>query len=1059
MEKKFCAVFLASVAAFCAAYGDVGPKIKAVPCVRNQEFDVWAQADCRFSAAVMEEVFRAAGIDTEKQGWGEDGMMIVSNSEVICSAFRTEELEKDYLFPLQPLSRMHFGLYATPSRAMSMMSSKISDWPRMIVGFCPVSQGTTGDCAEFFSHAQLSPKYMKYSTSAGAVQALHNGEIDVLFLYTPFGKRPEGLVEVVPIGERDVYFAVRRDRRDVFEALAKEYRNFYIDHIDKIDEWRETFLGVSKPVKRVRVAAYSRGDLFEVDDKGVRSGSLKNWFKTICGHTHWTLDYVYGGYDESIEAVKDGRLDIIGGIGFSPSRRKNFLFPHTPIGMLRVFLWARPGSPYKPGAPSTWKGMKVGLVSATVSGERAKRQFNEDEADITYREFSTDKAMLSAYFDGEIDACIDVEMQELRNETALHVYIAHPMYICTSKKREDLFLELEDAMEAVCDDFPKYQRMISERHYGRHSEMASLSLDEVEWLARRVKNSSPVIIDFSPWPLNIVDSNGKTVGFVSRLLSEFSRRTGLNFRPSQQTDMSTAEARFLRGETDFWVPFPENPGEAVGGAVPVFSMPVPQSAAEVLGVKDPLLEFEMFASGRAPEELVSIMRKVGNDIGSDHLQDMFVSAIAERNLEKNLFGYNPADFKLMIFKIAFAVVIVVLAFAIVMMILLKRQTNRANAAADMSEKHAQAKTRFLAMMSHELRTPLNAVIGFAEFLSGRNCTERQQKEYVEGLLISSRALLDLINDILDFSKLEAGAAKMREGVCDMEGLLKEMSTIFGHKVQGRDVEFKIERAGREIPLVRLSRQGMRQILINLIGNSVKFTEKGSIAVRIGWRDSDNTLHVEVADTGCGISEDKMGKLFDPFEQDLSARMKQNNGEIKGTGLGLPIVKQMVEAANGSICARSVPGEGTTFYMDFPGLEVVDSGKSSHSAEGGRLLFAALPARVLVVDDMMVNRKILGIHLGNLGIKDIRFAENGRKALEVLDGSWKPDVVFTDMWMPEMDGTQLVKAMRANRATADIPVVAVTADIDVGSTYDMSLFAAVLSKPVTSEKLKGLFGVE
>ena len=109
--------------------------------------------------------------------------------------------------------------------------------------------------------------------------------------------------------------------------------------------------------------------------------------------------------------------------------------------------------------------------------------------------------------------------------------------------------------------------------------------------------------------------------------------------------------------------------------------------------------------------------------------------------------------------------------------------------------------------------------------------------------------------------------------------------------------------------------------------------------------------------------------------------------------------------------------------------------------------------------MMVNRKILGIHLGNLGIKDIRFAENGRKALEVLDGSWKPDVVFTDMWMPEMDGTQLVKAMRANRATADIPVVAVTADIDVGSTYDMSLFAGVLSKPVTSEKLKGLFGVE
>ena len=116
----------------------------------------------------------------------------------------------------------------------------------------------------------------------------------------------------------------------------------------------------------------------------------------------------------------------------------------------------------------------------------------------------------------------------------------------------------------------------------------------------------------------------------------------------------------------------------------------------------------------------------------------------------------------------------------------------------------------------------------------------------------------------------------------------------------------------------------------------------------------------------------------------------------------------------------------------------------------------VPERVLVVDDMVMNRKILGIHLGNIGVKDVRYAENGSKALDILK-EWTPDVVLTDMWMPVMDGTQLVERMRKDRKFAQVPVVAVTADVDVGSTYDTSLFAQIISKPVTGEKLKALFG--
>ena len=160
-------------------------------------------------------------------------------------------------------------------------------------------------------------------------------------------------------------------------------------------------------------------------------------------------------------------------------------------------------------------------------------------------------------------------------------------------------------------------------------------------------------------------------------------------------------------------------------------------------------------------------------------------------------------------------------------------------------------------------------------------------------------------------------------------------------------------------------------------------------------------------------------------------------------------------ALGTISAESELGKGTTFIIDIPNLKLVQN-VSAIARAAEQTIRSALPDRVLVVDDMAMNRKILGLHLANMSIKDIRYAENGERAIEVMN-EWIPDLVLTDMWMPKMDGTQLAEAMRMDRRLAEIPVVAVTADVDVGSTYDMSLFAKVISKPVTGDKLRALFG--
>lgn len=1039
--------------------------VHVADCVRDSLKDDWARPDVEFAWAVMSPVFREAGIEPERVPFDEQGQVVVSNAEVICSAFRTPGLVDLYDFSLQPIGQMHFALYTTPARARMMKRLKIAEWPSLRVAYSPVSQGGTGDMVSYFEHAKLSPTYVEYAKSAEAVEALKNGDVDILFLYTPFGKRPEGTVEIVPIGDRNVYFAVRKDRPELLKRLAKIYRQRYIDRIDRYDELREQYLGIPKPLKRVRVAAYQRGNLFDVTADGLRSGIIEEWLKAICAQTRWELDYVYGGYDESLASVKEGKLDLVGGVSFAPMHRNDLLFPHTSIGMLRVYLWSLLGGHYKPGEPDTWRGMRIGMLAGSQSALRVKEQLLDSNLDISCHEYSTESDLESAYAWGEVDACVDVEKPSLSKAVALHTYASRPMYICVSKQRQDLFNELESALDDICDDFPRYMRMISERHYGFRGGRAVLTLAEADWLRKKIERGEKVLIDLSPWPYSVVDEHLKVTGFPGMLLSEISRRTGLKFSPFPQVEIETAEARFLRGETELWVPYPEDPLLVVNGMQPVFSLPVPRDYAVMVGAKELNDEFTLIANQSVPQELISIIRKTVATIDSEAIHAMFMKAVADREIVHRVFGLTAEELKHLILVCAASILGIMVLFAFVMVLMYRRQASRAAVAAEEAEQHAQAKTRFLATMSHELRTPLNAVIGFAEFLSTDNMGGDKRPEYVQGILTSANALLELINDILDFSKLEVGAIDMRNEPCDIEAVMADLQTIFGYRVKKHGVDLIIRRTSPEkVPVVMLSRQGIRQILINIVGNAAKFTKQGSITVLYAWEPETKALRMEVRDTGFGISEAKMAKLFDPFVQDISSRMvDQSAGITKGTGLGLPIVKRLIDKAGGSVRVFSAVGKGTQFHIVIPGLQVVKESKLAKPAlrihDTIALPKATLGSkalnRVLIVDDTELNRKVLGIHLEHLGVKEIKYAENGANALETMK-EWKPDIVLTDMWMPEMDGSQLAKRMRSLPGLSTIPVVAVTADVDVGATYEMKSFAKVIQKPVTREKLKEIF---
>ena len=1065
------------------------PGVRAEPvavadCERDSAVDVWAAPDVEFCRRVMDEVFEMAGVDPVRAEFDADGMLVVSNAEVVCSAFRTPRLLEDYDFPLQPMGRMHYGLYATKKRAPKLMATKMTEWPRLRVAYSPVSQGQlgNGDRVRYFEHAELDPEYVEYPTSAGAVEALKAGEVDALFLYTPYGKRPEGLTEIVPIGVRNVYFAVRKDRPELMARLSAAYREWYIDRIDRYDQWRKELLGIPKPGNRVRIAAFERGDLFRVSPDGKRSGRLEEWLRALCEVAHWEPDYVYGSFGQCLEDVRNGRLDLMGGVSASHERRADFLIPHTACGMMRVYLWARRNSPYKAGKPETWGGMKLGLLAGTNSRLRVREQVGKSGLDIEVVEYALEREMLDAYASGEIDACVNVEMQELADERALRLYEAYQMYFVCPRSRTELFGQLERAIDSICDDHLRYMRLISEHNYGTHGGMGELSVEETEWLAKRLRNPLPVVVDFSPWPFPLKDEKGRPVGFPRALLTEVSRRTGLPFVVAVQAGGQTAEAKFLRGETQFWVPFPAAVDPADCGAVQVFSWQVPQNCAVAYGAEGPQAEFSLLTHPGTPDALVSILRKGLEGIPEEKLLEMMMEAEAEQRADRKFMGLTEEQLTEYGALAGLGLFALVTLYGSMMMMILKRHAQRAEDAAMRAEDSAQSKTRFLAMMSHEFRTPLNAVIGFAEFLAREDLPKEKREEFIQGIITGATALLDLVNDVLDFSKLETGVMHMRVGGCPVAEVMEELPSVFGYRTESNGVALVVRRTGEyEVPDVVLSRQGFRQVMLNLVGNAVKFTDAGTITVEYGWEPKPDepgvgTLRVSVKDTGCGIPPEKLDRLFNPFAQDIASRMPNAESQTKGTGLGLPIVKRLVESAGGTVSVKSELGKGTEFTIVLPSLCVAQEKEKAagetaaasappagEGADGGAAGATAVPAgadvkvpgAVLVVDDISVNRKVLGIHLKNLGVHDVRFAENGTKALEEMK-EWTPDLVLTDMWMPGMDGQQLSEAMAADGRLAQVTLVAITADVGVENTHSVKRFAKILPKPVTHGNLQDLF---
>jgi len=369
----------------------------------------------------------------------------------------------------------------------------------------------------------------------------------------------------------------------------------------------------------------------------------------------------------------------------------------------------------------------------------------------------------------------------------------------------------------------------------------------------------------------------------------------------------------------------------------------------------------------------------------------------------------------------------------------------------------KAKSFFIASVSHEIRTPLNSVIGFAELLREGGVSKDTEKEYLTAISSSANALLMLINDVLDLSKLEANQMQIITAFTDFNALCREVMLIFTFRAQENGNKL-VSDVPEDLPELDVDNIRIRQILINLLGNAVKFTKNGTITLLVSFTPDSpeaGTLSFAVRDTGIGISEEDQKKLMEPFVQ--LSRMRGTNAVNNGTGLGLSISKRLATCMNGELICTSKLGEGSTFGVTLNGVRYRKAAgeKKAVKAPVQNTVSRDLSAlRILIVDDVPMNLRVAKAIFAKIGYPNVFIAGSGKEALELL-GKQPIDLILSDMWMPEMNGAQLAAEVKRNPEFAHIPIVAQTADVETGGNFDMSNFDAIILKPITKEKLSDM----
>ncbi|MFA7261446.1 MAG: ATP-binding protein [Caulobacter sp.] len=470
---------------------------------------------------------------------------------------------------------------------------------------------------------------------------------------------------------------------------------------------------------------------------------------------------------------------------------------------------------------------------------------------------------------------------------------------------------------------------------------------------------------------------------------------------------------------------------------PVLTHDILQGEAEVLRSEGRLVE--------AYEALLRFHDKQRSDMAASVVEGLHgMRASLESEIDDTQALLKAQRQQTLQISILVGIVALALIGALASLLGQRRLQGRLVAAAERAERADKVKSEFLANMSHEIRTPLTSIVGFSRLLVDQPDLSATSAQFARRIVTATQSLLAIVNDVLDFSKLEAGQARIEPRPTDLASLIEDVAGLFESQAAEKGVALTVEGPGASV-WAEVDPDRLRQILLNLIGNAMKFTASGAVTVAAAW-SPDTGLDVEVRDTGPGISAEDQAKLFRRFSQ-LDGSARRSTG---GTGLGLAISSGLVEAMGGEIGVESEVGQGSCFWfrVPAPAAQAPDAGPAAAAPS-----LSVNQARVLVVDDNDSNRELVGHLLATLDL-DLSFAQDGEGAVELA--RQRPfDLILMDIRMPGMGGEAAMGAIRGGRGpNVNTPILAFTADVDGEATsHLMSVgFDGHIRKPIDPRSL-------
>jgi PAS domain S-box-containing protein len=366
-------------------------------------------------------------------------------------------------------------------------------------------------------------------------------------------------------------------------------------------------------------------------------------------------------------------------------------------------------------------------------------------------------------------------------------------------------------------------------------------------------------------------------------------------------------------------------------------------------------------------------------------------------------------------------------------------------------KANKAKSLFLANASHELRTPMNGIIGMTELLCQSDLST-EQRDMASTLMLCAQQMICLITNILDYSKAEAGRMDLDPAPFEVKSLFASVAAMLSESARLKGLNFSIDIDPLLPPTLVGDSVRITQVITNLATNAVKFTASGHVRIHVSPLPEQNFVRFCVEDSGIGIAETDLSKLFTAFTQADSSMTRR----FGGTGLGLAISKQLVELMGGTISVKSLPGEGSAFCFTLPLTVYEEAFTHPVSSTQKHPIFQHLDAKILVVEDNPVNQKVLLKHLKQLGFSNIDLANNGLQAVAAVDGT-DYDLILMDCQMPEMDGFEATRIIRSRNPGRTIPIIAITAlsNLDERERCEVSGMNGFLQKPYTREQLQNM----